>query len=216
MSKHSTCPCRDGLRMVRNYGTRSPMRDHTRMIGFTLKVPDGALSCMLDIGGCTGTVPRQEFVHVSNREVRGKNHTFATKRATFPGICAVRTRIRKASNLLSLQSTTIEAVTTRLGSHQAPGDEQGHFGCAHKHTTCSWRMNVSTDTTHFRLTSRRHGWNKSQNASDRKGLLSFGCILEQLELLEMLYRRERAYFRTVANRQRRWVKWIVPRLTCKN
>jgi hypothetical protein len=28
--------------------------------------------------------------------------------------------------------------------------------------------------------------NRSQNASDRKGLLSFGCILEQLELLEML------------------------------
>ena len=27
---------------------------------------------------------------------------------------------------------------------------------------------------------------KSQNASDRKGLLSVGCILEQLELLEML------------------------------
>ena len=47
-------------------------------------------------------------------------------------------------------------------------------------------MDVSIDTTHFRLTSRRHGWNRSQNASDRKGLLSFGCILEQLELLEML------------------------------
>ena len=28
--------------------------------------------------------------------------------------------------------------------------------------------------------------NRSQNASDRKGLLSVGCILEQLELLEML------------------------------
>jgi hypothetical protein len=28
--------------------------------------------------------------------------------------------------------------------------------------------------------------NMSQNASDMKGLLSFGCILEQLELLEML------------------------------
>jgi hypothetical protein len=26
----------------------------------------------------------------------------------------------------------------------------------------------------------------SQNASDRKGLLSFGCSLEQLELLEMI------------------------------
>ena len=28
--------------------------------------------------------------------------------------------------------------------------------------------------------------NKSQNASDINGLSSFGCILEQLELLEML------------------------------
>jgi hypothetical protein len=28
--------------------------------------------------------------------------------------------------------------------------------------------------------------NMSQNASDRNGLSSFGCILEQLELLEML------------------------------
>jgi hypothetical protein len=30
-----------------------------------------------------------------------------------------------------MQSTTIEAVTKRLGSQQAPGDKQGHFGCAH-------------------------------------------------------------------------------------
>jgi len=45
---------------------------------------------------------------------------------------------------------------------------------------------VSIDTTHFKLASRRHGWNWSQNASDRKGLLSFGCSLEQLELLGML------------------------------
>ncbi len=45
---------------------------------------------------------------------------------------------------------------------------------------------MSIDTTHFKLASRRHGWNWSQNASDRKGLLSFGCSLEQLELLGML------------------------------
>ena len=45
---------------------------------------------------------------------------------------------------------------------------------------------MSIDTTHFQLASRRHGWNWSQNASDRKGLLSFGCSLEQLELLGML------------------------------
>ena len=32
-----------------------------------------------------------------------------------------------------MQSTTIEAVTTRLGSHKAPGDKQGHCGCAQKH-----------------------------------------------------------------------------------
>ena len=35
--------------------------------------------------------------------------------------------------------------------------------------SCSRRMDVSIDTTHFRLTSRRHGWNMSQSASDRKG-----------------------------------------------
>ncbi len=35
--------------------------------------------------------------------------------------------------------------------------------------SCSWRMDVSIDTTHFRLTSRRHGWNMSQSASDMKG-----------------------------------------------
>jgi hypothetical protein len=52
--------------------------------------------------------------------------------------------------------------------------------------SCSWKMDVSIDTTHFRLASRRHGWNRSQSASDRNGQLSFGCILEQLELLEML------------------------------
>ena len=45
---------------------------------------------------------------------------------------------------------------------------------------------MSIDTTHFKLASRRHGWNWSQHASDRKGLLSFGCSLEQLELLRML------------------------------
>ena len=45
---------------------------------------------------------------------------------------------------------------------------------------------MSIDTTHFKLASRRHGWNWSQNASDMKGLLSFGCSLEQLELLGML------------------------------
>ena len=31
-----------------------------------------------------------------------------------------------------MQWTTVEAVTTRLGSHQALRDKQGHFGCAHK------------------------------------------------------------------------------------
>ena len=31
-----------------------------------------------------------------------------------------------------MQWTTVEAVTTRLGSQQAPLDKQGHFGCAHK------------------------------------------------------------------------------------
>ena len=55
-----------------------------------------------------------------------------------------------------------------------------------KHKTCRRSKDVSIDTTHFKLTYRRHGWNWSQNASDRKGLLSFGCSLEQLELLEML------------------------------
>ena len=29
-------------RRVRSYGTRSPLHDHTRIIGFILKVPDGA------------------------------------------------------------------------------------------------------------------------------------------------------------------------------
>ena len=50
-----------------------------------------------------------------------------------------------------------EAVTTRLGNQQAPGDKQGHFGCAHHHTLARGRINVSIDTTYFRLTSRRHG-----------------------------------------------------------
>ena len=31
-----------------------------------------------------------------------------------------------------MQWTTVEAVTTRLGSRQAPLDNQGHFGCAHE------------------------------------------------------------------------------------
>ena len=31
-----------------------------------------------------------------------------------------------------MQWTTVEAVTTRLGSQQAPLDNQGHFGCAHE------------------------------------------------------------------------------------
>jgi hypothetical protein len=85
-----------------------------------------------------------------------------------------------------MQSTTIEAVTTRLGSQQALGDKQGHFGCAHPAQGARGKMDVSIDTTHFRLTSRRHGRNWSQNASYKTGMLSFGCSLEQLELLEML------------------------------
>ena len=85
-----------------------------------------------------------------------------------------------------MQWTTVEAVTTRLGSQQALRDKQGPFGCAHEAQNLSWRLDVSIDTTHFKLASRRHGWNWSQNASDRKGLLSFGCSLEQLELLGML------------------------------
>ena len=32
-----------------------------------------------------------------------------------------------------MQSTIIEAVTTRLVNQQAPGDKQGHCRCAHKH-----------------------------------------------------------------------------------
>ena len=87
-----------------------------------------------------------------------------------------------------MQWTTVEAVTTRLGSQQALRDKQGPFGCAHEAQNLSWRLDVSIDTTHFKLASRRHGWNWSQNASDGKGLLSFGCSLEQLELLGMLYR----------------------------
>ena len=30
-----------------------------------------------------------------------------------------------------MEWTTVEAVTTRLGSQQAPLEKQGHFGCAH-------------------------------------------------------------------------------------
>jgi hypothetical protein len=36
-----------------------------------------------------------------------------------------------------MQWTTVEAVTTRLGSQQALRDKQGPFGCAHPAQTCS-------------------------------------------------------------------------------
>ena len=36
--------------------------------------------------------------------------------------------------------------------------------------------------------------NMSQNALDRKGVLSFGCILDQLELLESHIAANAAYF----------------------
>jgi hypothetical protein len=57
-----------------------------------------------------------------------------------------------------MQSTIVGAVTTRFGSQQAPGDKQGHFGCAHPAQGARPRMDVSIDTTHFRRTSRRRGW----------------------------------------------------------
>jgi hypothetical protein len=80
-----------------------------------------------------------------------------------------------------MQSTILEAVTTRLVSQKAPRDKQGHCGCAHKHKPLVERR-ICRSTQHISdwLLDAMDG-NRSQNASYSNGLSSFGCILEMLE-----------------------------------
>ena len=98
-----------------------------------------------------------------------------------------------------MHSTTIEAVTTRLGSQQAPADKQGHCGCAHQHTAARGRMDVSIDTTHFRLTSRRHGWEQVAECIRQERIVKrwmhFRAARAARDAREP-YRRERAYCRS--------------------
>ena len=98
-----------------------------------------------------------------------------------------------------MHSTTIEAVTTRLGSQQAPADKQGHGGCAHQHTAARGRMDVSIDTTHFRLTSRRHGWEQVAECIRQERIVKrwmhFRAARAARDAREP-YRRERAYCRS--------------------
>lgn len=62
MGAWNTDPRRDRRRGDwRCYGTRNPMHDHTRIIGFTLWTPRCCME-LLDIGGSMGSVPRQESV----------------------------------------------------------------------------------------------------------------------------------------------------------
>jgi hypothetical protein len=80
-----------------------------------------------------------------------------------------------------MQSTILEAVTIRLVNQNAPGDKQGHCGCAHKHKPLveEWMCRSKQHISDWLLDVV--DGNKSQNASDSNGLSSFGCILEMLE-----------------------------------
>ena len=90
-----------------------------------------------------------------------------------------------------MQSTTIEAVTTRLGNQKAPGDKHGHFGCAHQHKGARGRMDVSIDTTHFRLTSRRHGWEHVAECIRQERTVKLWMHFRVARAAREPYRRER-------------------------